>query len=153
MLRSATSISLACFVSTPFAIFVQAGVLPYIALKFGVEKKQTRQQGALPEKVVGKKTEGGHVLYHVKWQGHGEEYNTWEPASEAFRRFPLNSEIKPASEMSALTIYNGSDNCASVPVEGGDTDMLTSLGPQQGRHYRHKPASQLTRARVKRPFH
>jgi hypothetical protein len=33
------------------------------------------------EKIVGKKVEGGKVLYHVKWQGFGVDENTWEPVA------------------------------------------------------------------------
>lgn len=45
-----------------------------------VKKQRLQDDEYEVEKIVQRRTEGGRVLYQVKWKGYREEESTWEPS-------------------------------------------------------------------------
>ena len=78
------------------------------------------------EKILGKKTEGGKVLYHVKWQGYEEDSNTWEPASNFLDKHVI-TQYELELEAAEKTNIKEEANDAEVKEETGDVDMTAPV--------------------------
>ena len=82
---------------------------------------EAKDEEFVVEKIVGKKTEEGDVLYHVKWQGYGEEDNTWEPVSNFNDDAPIaayEEAIKKGKEENEGPVITAKMEGSSAVEEG-----------------------------------
>jgi hypothetical protein len=93
---------------------------------------EAKDEEFVVEKIVGKKTEEGDVLYHVKWQGYGEEDNTWEPVSNFNDDAPIaayEEAIKKGKEENEGPVITAKMEGSSAVEEGAASTKLEHSTP------------------------